>query len=458
MSVANDGARRLRRLTGAALAAVVLVNLGAGGAFVGWHIAQRGDAKTAHGTRTHFRGVPDQQVTKESVRAGAIRALLTERATAIMRHDRAAFLAQLDPESRVFVEGQAAYFANLHSVPLAQWSYTLLDGEQAPTDGSQFLRYRADVWLPHVVLHYRIAGFDGAATSSDAWFTFVQRGTRWFFGSDTDAANLDYKTSREIWDFGPVTVIRGHSVLVLGHPHARVSLSALAAETDRDIPRVTRVWGRSWSQRVVVLAPNSASELGKLLGDSAGDLRQIAAVATAALVETGHDARPVGDRVIVNPDNYAGHLSAKGRQVVITHELTHVASRAATGRLVPDWLIEGLADYVGFRETGVPPTIAAHALKVYLDAGHSVPGLPQDTAYDGSNKQLSMSYDESWLACRFIAEHWGQSALVRLYRAVGATKAGSQRAATESGLHDVLHISLATFTREWQRYVASVLQ
>jgi hypothetical protein len=252
-----------------------------------------------------------------------------------------------------------------------------------------------------------------------------------------------------------VTVVRGQHVLVLGHPKSPVSLHALAAEADRDVPRVTRVWGGGWSQRVVVLAPNSATELGKLL-NGGGDLSQIAAVATAELIGGSHQTHPVGDRVLINPKNYS-RLNAKGRQVVIAHEITHVASRVESGALLPDWLIEGLADYVGYLDTRVTPTTAAHALKVYLDDGHHLSGLPTDAAYDGANKHLALAYDESWLACRFIAEHWGQATLVRLYRTVGAAEHGSQASATDAGVRAVLHESLATFTRQWRSYVVTAL-
>jgi hypothetical protein len=215
------------------------------------------------------------------------------------------------------------------------------------------------------------------------------------------------------------------------------------------------VWGRSWSQRVVVLAPNSAKELGSLVGDKE-DLSQIAAVATAELIEGSHQTRPVGDRVLVNPANWV-RLNAKGRQVVMAHEITHVASRTLTGPLMPDWLIEGLADYVGYRETGVPPTVGAHELKSWLDGGHHLSSLPSDAAYNGANKYLGLAYDESWLAARYVAEHWNQATLVRLYRAVGSTLSGSQTSATDTGLRKVLHVSLATFTKQWRGYVVAVL-
>jgi hypothetical protein len=365
-------------------------------------------------------------------------------------------MADIDPLSTRFRAKQAAYFRNLAHVPFASWTYSVDGTNAAPSDGSQFLHYEAPVWLPHLSLHYAIAGFDLRPTSSDLYYTFVQRSGRWYIGSDSDDGDLAYDSARDLWDFGPVTVIRGRSAIVLGHPGGRVSLTGLAAEADRDVPRVTRVWGRSWSRRVVILAPNSQRELSSLIGGG-GDLSQIAAVAAAELVGDQAKAAPVGDRVIVNPINYQ-KLSALGREIVITHEITHVASRAATGSLEPTWLIEGLADYVGYRETALPPRIAAHDLRMRLATGHRLGGLPTDADYGGSNTLLSVAYDKSWLACRFMAERFGQSALLRVYRAVGATAHGSESTATDAAMRAVLHISLTTFTSQWQRYVVAVLR
>src|SRR5436190_2168826 len=447
---------RARRIGVGVLVAVVVVNLGVSGALLGHHFAHPSRHGRSAAQTKHFRTTPDQATASaETLRTQAVAKVLADRAAAIRRHDRSAFVAGIDPKSPQFRAKQLAYFSNLEHVPFASWTYTVDAANEAPTDGSQFLRYAASVWLPHVVLHYALSGFDRAPTSLDLYYTFVQRGSRWYLASDSDDANLAFESARDIWDFGPVTVVRGKSALVLGHPNSRVSLGALAAEVDRDVPRVSAVWGHGWSQHVVVLAPNTASELSKLLADG-GDLSQIAAVATAELIESSHQARPVGDRVLINPVNYL-RLNSKGRQVVIAHEITHVASRTQTGALLPDWLIEGLADYVGYLKVDAPPTIAAHALKVWIGAGHRLASLPSDGDYDGANKHLALAYDESWLACRYIAGHWGASTLVRLYRTVGHATSGTQASATEAGVRAVLHESLATFTRQWHSYVASVL-
>ncbi|MFL6238027.1 MAG: hypothetical protein ACJ735_00850 [Actinomycetes bacterium] len=436
---------------------VLIADLALSGAYVGRQLSVGPDRSRAHSPAAHFRPLPDQSTgAADRARDRAIRDVLLARATAIRRHDRAGFMATLDPASAKFRAQQVRYFANVQHVPFSTWSYTLDADNVAPSDGAQFLRYNAAVWLPHVVLHYEIAGFDRSPTALDTYYTFVQRHRRWYIASDSDAASLAYTTARDIWDFGPVSVVRRRNAIVLGHPDSRVSLAALADEAQRDVPRVTKVWGRRWSQHIVVLAPDRQSELSKLLGDQ-GDLSQIAAVATAELVEAGQRTTPTGDRVLINPDNYR-RLGVKGRQVVVTHEITHVASRASTGPVLPDWLIEGMADYVGYRELHTPPSIAAHELKVYLDQGHRAPGLPGDDDYAGANKHLALAYDESWLACRFIAERWGQAALVRLYRAVGASTQGSEKAATDAAIRGVLHESLATFTRQWQTYVTAVLR
>ena len=74
-----------------------------------------------------------------------------------------------------------------------------------------------------------------------------------------------------------------------------------------------------------------------ILGGSDGDYDQIAAVTTGHFL-TGHTATSA-DRVLLNPDAFA-ELSSVGRRVVLTHETTHVAARAASTGSLPAWLSE----------------------------------------------------------------------------------------------------------------------
>ena len=99
---------------------------------------------------------------------------------------------------------------------------------------------------------------------------------------------------------------------------------------------MSEVWGTSWAQRIVVIAPSDTAQLAAILGGSDGDYDQIAAVTTGHFL-TGHGGR--ADRVLLNPDAFA-ELSSVGRRVVLTHETTHVAARAASTGSLPGWLSE----------------------------------------------------------------------------------------------------------------------
>ena len=62
-------------------------------------------------------------------------------------------------------------------------------------------------------------------------------------------------------------------------------------------------------------------------------------------------------RVFVNPTVF-GRLKARGAQVVMSHETTHVAT-GATFTSMPTWLLEGFADFVALDHAGVPVDLAA---------------------------------------------------------------------------------------------------
>lgn len=392
------------------LAAVLVADLAA-------VVARHQAGHPARPATTHTVRAQDVVRDTAKVRAVAIRALLATRSHAILTHDRAAFLATIDPRQPAFRAAQARWFDNLAHVPLATWRYDV-DTDTPRPPYAKLDRYHAETYAPlTMTLHYQLAGFDRRPTNLDQHPTFVRRGIGWYLGSLSDFADAGSPSSVDLWDFGPVTVMRGRYTLVLGHPGSEPLMRMLVAESDAAVPRVTAVWGRDWPQRVVVLVPSSQTELAKVVHDT-GNLDQIAAVATAE-VNTG-PGRPdaVGDRVAVNPPNFR-KLAAVGRRVVLTHEITHVATREASGEGVPTWLVEGFADYVGYAGTGVPVRAAAHELQTEVQAGKLPVHLPTDAEFDGSNPRLPQVYEEAWLACRLVASRWGEAKLVRLYRALG---------------------------------------
>ncbi len=388
--------------------------------------------------------------TSRAARAAAVRQLLRERARAVLERDRRAFLATVDPSAPELAARQAATFDALAQVPLSSWDYALAPATSSPPDERLDRRYgRGRWWGPQVVLRYGLVG-DERPVAVDHHLTFVLRDGRWLLGADDDFALQGRATPRAIWDRGPVVAVRDEGVLVLGHPGSRRLLDQVASTTAAAIPRVTAAWD-AWRERVVVLVPDDTEELTGLLG-SAGDLSRIAAVATAELRGGEGEYDPAADRVLVNPDVFPD-LGATGRQVVLTHEVTHVATRRATGPAVPTWLAEGFADLVGYTGVDLPLSVTAAALAAEVRAGRTPTTLPLDADFEGSSPRLSQAYQGAWLAVRLLDERHGRAALLRFYRAVGARRGVPAATAVEEALRTELGTTTADVTADWRAYL-----
>ena len=379
----------------------------------------------------------------ENGRTQAIRALLGRRAQAVMDRDRKAFLADLDPTQAAFVARQAKVFDNLTLLHFSVWHYELDPSDERPhTPAVDAARGRW--WAPGVALRYELAGYDRTPTEEQQGFTFVERDHRWYLAADADFARTGHPTDRDVWDTGKLRVTTGRSCLVLGHPSGAGMAALARRECDAAVPRVTAVWGPGWLRRVVIVVPDSAAELKQLVPD-VGDISNIAAVATAELIDASTGYHPVGDRVVINPKSFS-ELGPLGRRVVLTHEVTHVASRAATGPHQPTWFVEGLADYVGFLHTDIPLALTALELSRVMRAGHIPTSLPSDSDFEGGRKDLAATYEQSWLAVTLLAERYGQARMLRLYRDIGA---GSGDSAVEVAFAKDLHTTVSAFTKSW---------
>ncbi|GGK88086.1 hypothetical protein Sme01_00910 [Sphaerisporangium melleum] len=175
-----------------------------------------------------------------------------------------------------------------------------------------------------------------------------------------------------------------------------------------------------------------------------------AATLSAPASVTGLAAVAAVDSVIVEPAAFA-RLSAAGRDVVLTHEITHIAAGAALDGRTPKWLVEGFADYVGYRDSGIPVARAAAELAEEVRAGRLPRELPGPGDFAAGSPRLAQAYEEAWLACRYVAERYGERALVALYR---AARGGDLSAA----LSRTLGTGPAGFTAAWRAYVQDRLR
>ncbi|MET9154064.1 hypothetical protein [Streptomyces griseoflavus] len=359
-----------------------------------------------------------------------VQSLLDRRAEAVLERDAAAYAGT----------GDRAGFDNLRGVPLADWSYRVTA-----------LNRTGDTATASADLRYRVEGHDRAPVVTARSLALSRdREGRWSVDSDRPART----SGEQLWDQGAAQAVRGERSLVLGVGQPAGKLREYAALADRAVPAVSDAWGPEWPRRVVVLVPRSLEGMAGLLGSPASSYRGIAAVTTGA---TGTDGRGPADRVIVNPDAF-GLLGDAGRQVVLTHETTHVATRAHTSAATPLWLSEGFADWVGYRGGDRAPAEAAPELAHAVSRGDVPEALPQDEdfGFSGDADGLARAYEGGWLACRLIAEHWGEERLRAFYRTVGAHE--SREGAVEHALDTVLGTTPEAFTLQWHDYVRTVLR
>lgn len=390
------------------------------------------------------------QVGDRRAHAAAVRELLAARADAVLRRDLAAFLATVDPAARELRARQAAKFDNLLAVPLASWSYRLDPGRETPLPPAVTDVYGVDAWAPTVQLRFALAGFDDVPTVQEQRFLFSRYAGRWYLADDGagtgSAASPDSGPVRNVWDFGPVRVMRSRSLLVLGHPGGERLMGLVLSAAEVAVPRVGGVLP-GWNRRTVVVVPADATELAAVV-EQPGDLSGVAAFASA---DTPRDGPPTGKRVVVNPAVF-GDLSPVGRQIVLAHEMTHVAVRDVTSRTTPHWLAEGFADYVAYRGARIPIRTAARELADEIEQGQLPDHLPVTADFDSANPRLAQAYQLAWLACRLLAERIGTAALVRLYR-----RASVPGADVDAVLRSEAGMSTVDFVTGWRTYLGEQL-
>jgi hypothetical protein len=251
---------------------------------------------------------------------------------------------------------------------------------------------------------------------------------------------------RDLWEHEPVEVASAGQSLVVASSRLASRLPSLAKEVEAAREQVAGFWSAQWPATVVVVVPSEARSMGSLIGG--GELSQLPAVTSWNPGRGG----PVV-RVVLNPEAFLG-LPSIAQRIVLRHEITHVAQNALQARNVPTWLSEGVAEYIGYRGTGIPDSIVgAGAFDLVRSNGvpEALPG-EDDFAFNLTAGQRTLAYERAWAACRMIADVYGESRIIRFYRAASAGS-GSSEARVDRAARKVLGVSGAQFVRQWQSWL-----
>ncbi|GAA5151430.1 hypothetical protein GCM10023340_30250 [Nocardioides marinquilinus] len=367
------------------------------------------------------------------VDAGAAALALQRLARAVEDGDRAAAEALADPADADAATRLGEVVDTAVAARVVDVTMRYVDEEGAPADDG--------TWAAAVDVGWRYAGFDRASATTEVQVRFAPSGRA---GTPALVAGLGGGSLRTpVWLSGPTDVVRTRDLLVVvADPGAATeTYRRLAA---RAVPEVASVV-TTWRPRLVVEVPADGAALERALDAEEGSYGQIAAVAGTA---DGSVAAGSPVHVFVNPDVF-DTLGPVGRQVVLTHEATHVATDAPLSQ-APTWLVEGFADYVALRDVDLSLRETAGQVAGQVRADGLPTALPGTAEFDTRGPHLGAVYEAAWLVCVTLAERRDGEALERLYTRV------SDGADLEQALADGFGWSVADLVRAWRARLAGL--
>jgi len=359
-------------------------------------------------------------------RATAARDTIADLGEALAQGDAAAAAALGIAGSRDLLSEVVANVAALDLVDVAL-RFVEDRSSVAPQDDAGF---GPGAWIGTVEVAYRIRGWDERVTEVETPMTFVP-------GEDGELiaaiGGIDGRTP--LWLTGPVTAVESGRTLIVARGDGGPRYSRLARRAITDVAQVLP----DWKGLLVVEVPATQQELNQVLDAPQERYANIAAV-TAAV--DGSVIRTAPVHVFVNPSVF-DPLGPRAAQVVMSHESAHVATAGAFAAL-PGWLLEGFADYVALAHSGIPVTTAAAQILAEVRKDGPPSRLPTAEDLAPTAPGLGATYEEAWLANRFIARLYGEAKLVAFYQAVS----DGTNVATAFG--QVLGTTEGAFVKRWR--------
>lgn len=356
--------------------------------------------------------------------------------------NRDAFLATVDPRApAAFKTAQGRLFDGLRTVPLAVFDLVARTESTGDLSAGLSGKYgNARVFVPETRMVHRIEGYDERDAVDNLWYTYVQRGDRWYIAGDADFEDVGLLTGRGLWDFGPVQVQRSDRFVILSHPEQAERARALIGTAEEAAVAHAERWDQPWSGRIPMILPGSIEELEKLLQSTFDLTKFVAFVVYQPLRDDGFVT--TAPRLYVQDRNLSRY--AKPFQLsTLTHEINHAAMAPFAGPAIPAWVHEGVSDWVASgRSTAERKPRGSDGV------------LPRDYQFTtGSGAEIVRSYAESRSAISYLASRFGEGAPSRFIRALGdlGPAAGSVDHLVDATLRRLFGISFDQFQSGWAR-------
>jgi hypothetical protein len=387
-----------------------------------------------------------------------VRDILSRRGAAVRAHDKAKFLADLDPTLPALRVQQGAIFDGLTKLDFAQFSYR--PNGTAFDPGNHGTRHTSTTYIAGVIATHQLRGYDTGPVAEAMAVTFVQRDNRWWLASDRDVdEDLPAAGHAEPWDDGQAGVAVGRRSLVIGQARDDATLGKVAAAVDSAVSADLKFWpsgdGKTrWKGRVVVYVPRAQREFTSLFRGSKQTADGVVAVAVPVYAgitfgqDYGHPTGAVtGSRIIINPKYF--RPKSPFFAVTLRHEVSHIAAEPITASGTPSWLVEGLAEYVGWRQSDPSRTFYARGVDARtaeaVNAHSYRLKLPSSTTfYLGSTATISSHYTTGFLVCAYIQHRFGETKLKAFAVRMGkATSASKEKPVLKSALRQTFGLTQA---------------
>jgi hypothetical protein len=349
-----------------------------------------------------------------------------------------------DPDSEVGARWRART-VNLAEVPFASYELSLDRGLPSLTTTAVRRRWGEEAQSVLAVEEHALHGHDVDGPRRDPLvLTFVPEGDRWVLVDDQGGGALGLVRGVQLWDLGPVEATSRGPLLALHRPAAG-GIEQLLDEANAALTLARERWPLPWAERVPVLVPADAEELADLLNVTF-DLDRFLAFATATpLVEPGRH-QLTGSRVVLNPDRF-GDRDPRTRELVLVHELLHVASRPYASASTPLWLEEGVAQALGEQRS----TTGTRLLEGAGSAGRR---LPLDVEFTtGARDGIHLAYQRAWSFSDHLVTRFGAERFARFYEEAGigtAREPGTVSYRVDRAAREILGMPLEDLVAEWR--------
>ena len=362
------------------------------------------------------------------------------------RRNLTLFLRHVDRGDADLVARQRRYFRNLVQLPLAEFGYEVTAGEwpgESRTPGGRA------VHVPEVVLTVQLDGFDRVPVRRVVGFAFSFDGRRATIESErTAGGDLMLHGTPAPWDLTAVTVRSAPGVLGVFDRRTRDRAESVLAAVRDGIEELDGALPFGWTGRVVVYSVATPRVLRSFRDVPGGAIDHLGAMTFPTYAEPER-ARVASTRMLLMPSSVAAGQPFLGR--ITRHELSHVAIGTRDDG-APVWVSEGIAEYLGAREVPardrIIPTAAVDR------ARQPVGGLPASPGFNGEDQEWH--YALSWMACDYIAETLGEARLWELVAAMHNDGAGTDDAAQDRVLLQVLGLDGAELARRAAARIRSI--